>query len=61
MLRRTDGRLKRLIQHLKPLGYGIIVLSDHGQHDLPEAKAGEKKGGHGKDRPEDRLVPCTWA
>ena len=61
MLRRTDGRLKRLIQHLKPLGYGIIVLSDHGQHDLTKAKAGEKKGGHGKDRPKDRLVPCTWA
>jgi len=57
MLRETDARLKRLVAHLVPLGYGIIILADHGQHDVP---AGEKKGTHGTDCPEDRLVPCTW-
>jgi len=61
MLKETDARLERLIGHLKPLGYGIIILSDHGQHDLVDATQGQKKGGHGTDSPEDRRVPCTWA
>ena len=60
MLRDTDARLKRLVGHLAPLGYGILILSDHGQHDLDESEPGGKRGGHGEDRPEDRLVPCTW-
>ena len=60
MLRDTDARLKRLVGHLAPLGYGTLILADHGQHDLDEAEAMAKRGGHGKDRPEDRLVPCTW-
>ena len=57
MLKETDARLARLVAHLAPLGYGIIILADHGQHDVPD---GEKRGSHGTDTPEDRLVPCTW-
>ena len=60
MLKATDARLERLVERLKPLGYGVIILSDHGQHDLPDAGEGQKRGGHGTDTPEDRLVPCTW-
>ena len=58
MLRETDARLKRLTLSLKPLGYGVVILADHGQHDL--TGPGEKKGGHGSDMDEDCLVPCTW-
>jgi len=61
MLRETDARLRRLVEHLKPLGYGVIILSDHGQHDLDNPAPGSKRGGHGTDCSEDRLVPCTWA
>lgn len=61
MLHDTDARLRRLVQHLTPLGYGVIVLADHGQHDILDAKEDEKHGGHGTDSDEDCLVPCTWA
>lgn len=61
MLRETDARLKRLVKHLQPRGYGILILSDHGQHDLPDPAPGGKKGSHGTDSPQDCLVPCTWA
>ena len=60
MLKETDARLERLVEHLVPLGYGILILSDHGQHDLDAREPTDKRGGHGQDRPEDRLVPCTW-
>lgn len=60
ILRETDGRLERLTRHLKPAGYGVIILSDHGQHDVPDAPDGQNKGDHGTDAPEDCLVPCTW-
>ena len=60
MLQATDARLEKLVVHLEPLGYGIILLADHGQHDVPDAREGEFKGSHGTDRPEDCLVPCTW-
>ncbi len=60
MLKETDARLKRLVEHLKPLGYGIIILADHGQHDAINPAPGEHKGLHGTDAPEDCLVPCTW-
>ena len=57
MLRETDARLRRLVAGLEPLGYAVIILADHGQHDVP----GEGKSGtHGTDSPEDCLVPCTW-
>jgi predicted AlkP superfamily pyrophosphatase or phosphodiesterase len=57
MLEAADERLRRLIGNLKPLGYGILILADHGQHDVP---AGKQKGAHGTDQDEDCLVPCTW-
>jgi predicted AlkP superfamily pyrophosphatase or phosphodiesterase len=60
MLVGTDARMNRLVDHLHPLGYGILILSDHGQHDLPAISPEGKKGDHGMDTPEDRLVPCTW-
>ncbi len=60
MLRETDVRLKRLVEHLKPLGYGVIILSDHGQHDVIDALPGQHRGNHGSDSDEDCLVPCTW-
>jgi len=60
MLIGTDERIRKLVDHLGPLGYGIIIMSDHGQHDLPIASPEGKKGDHGTDTPEDRLVPCTW-
>ncbi len=60
MLRDTDARLKRLVDHLKPLGYGAIILADHGQHDVLDALPGQHKGNHGSDSDEDCLAPCTW-
>ena len=60
MLKETDARLKKLAGHLKPLGYGIIILSDHGQHDVEAPSGSGHKGSHGTDMPEDCLVPCTW-
>ncbi|MCU0521643.1 MAG: alkaline phosphatase family protein [Anaerolineae bacterium] len=65
MLRDTDARLRRLVKALRPLGYGVIILADHGQHDIADDVRRDddsipKKGGHGQDRDEDRLVPCTW-
>jgi hypothetical protein len=60
MLQETDARLKKLVGHLAPQGYGVVILADHGQHDIPNAKEGELHGGHGTDSNEDCLVPCTW-
>jgi hypothetical protein len=60
MLQATDARLSRLVAALKPLGYGVIILADHGQHDIIDDPSTTLKGGHGQDRDEDRLVPCTW-
>jgi len=57
MLRETDARLRRLVAGLNPLGYAVIILADHGQHDVP---GDGKNGSHGTDSPEDCLVPCTW-
>lgn len=58
MLREMDGHLKRLVGHLSGAGYGVIVLADHGQHDVREGD--RTSGSHGTDSEEDRLVPCTW-
>jgi len=61
MLRETDVRLKKLVAHLKPLRYGVLILSDHGQHDVIEPLPGGLRGSHGTDTPEDSVAPCTWA
>lgn len=60
MLRATDARLQRLVEHLGPLGYGVIVLADHGQHDIVDDPTTSLKGGHGSDSDQDCQVPCTW-
>ncbi len=60
MLQQTDHRLEKLITVLRPLGYGVIILSDHGQHDVLDAPPGEHKGTHGTDSDIDCLVPCAW-
>jgi hypothetical protein len=60
MLRETDARLKSLVARLSPLGYCVVILADHGQHDVAESEAGGYRGSHGTDSPEDCLVPCTW-
>ncbi|MQY76928.1 MAG: hypothetical protein GH155_04785 [Spirochaeta sp.] len=60
MLKDTDSRLERLVKHLKKLGYGVIILSDHGQHDVHDSGDGDKRGAHGTVSNEDCLVPCTW-
>ena len=60
MLRDTDARLRRTLAALKPLGYGVLIFADHGQHDITDGSSTTMKGGHGGDRDEDCLVPCTW-
>ncbi len=57
MLQDLDARLQRMVAQLKALGYSILILSDHGQHDVDEP---ELKGTHGTDSDIDCLVPCTW-
>lgn len=54
-LHQTDDRLRRLVDALVPLGYGVIILADHGQHDTEKGR-----GSHGTEADEDSLVPCTW-
>ena len=61
MLRDTDARVLRLVERLGPLGYGVIILADHGQHDAEPGETVSLKGTHGTESPEDCLVPCTWA
>ena len=60
MLRETDAILRRLSVALTALGYIMLVLSDHGQHDIPNPTPGGKHGGHGSDSDQDCIVPCTW-
>lgn len=56
-LQETDCRLQRMAPALTELGYAVLVLADHGQH---ESGNPEKMGTHGTDSDEDCLVPCTW-
>lgn len=57
-LRETDDRVRRMVKALSEMGYGMIFLADHGQHDVQKE---DKTGGtHGTDSDEDSLVPCTW-
>lgn len=60
MLKDTDSRLERLVKQLKELSYGVVILSDHGQHDVHDAGNSDMRGAHGTIRHEDCLVPCTW-
>lgn len=60
MLRETDDRCRRLAETLTAAGYVVLILSDHGQHDVPDPASGARRGSHGTDSDQDCLVPCTW-
>jgi predicted AlkP superfamily pyrophosphatase or phosphodiesterase len=60
ILMETDGRVRRVCDVLLPLGYLIILLADHGQHDVDPEPPSYRRGGHGEDCDADRFVPCTW-
>jgi hypothetical protein len=62
MLKATDSRLQQTAATLSTHGYGVIIHADHGQHDvIPAPPLGEgKRGTHGTEADEDRLVPCIW-
>lgn len=60
MLQESDARVQRLAECLSALGYGTLILADHGQHDVPDPEPGGLRGSHGTDSAEDCLVPCTW-
>ncbi len=53
------GFLQRSIKQLKDLGYGIIILADHGQHEY-KREDGSTGGSHGTEIDEDCLVPLAW-
>ena len=59
MLRETDRRLRLVVERLAGFDYGILILADHGHHDVDEPSLG-LRGTHGTESPEDCLVPCTW-
>jgi len=58
-LRATDERLRLLVEKLVSFGYGIMIVADHGQHDVSGREDG-LRGIHGTDSDEDCLVPLTW-
>jgi predicted AlkP superfamily pyrophosphatase or phosphodiesterase len=61
-LKEMDDRLQRLVKHLKDYRYGILILSDHGQHDfycLGDTSM-PPRGTHHTDSDEDCLVPLIW-
>ena len=59
-LRELDKALAKLVPFLTARGTAVILLADHGQHDVPPSADHPGYGTHGLDCPEDRLVPCTW-
>lgn len=56
-VREMDQRLARMAVELGGLGYALIILADHGQHETGDLA---HMGSHGTDSDEDCLVPCTW-
>ena len=61
VIRDTDRRVREVVTGLCALSYGVIVLADHSQHDVPAEDPGEYRGWHDDlVVPEDALVPCTW-
>ena len=52
-----DQRLERMCAALTGLGYAVIILADHGQHETGDRA---HPGSHGGEADEDCLVPCTW-
>lgn len=60
MLRELDGALSKVVRFLAARQVAVILLADHGQHDVPPSASKPGYGTHGTDCPDDRLVPCTW-
>ncbi|MFA7158731.1 MAG: alkaline phosphatase family protein [Kiritimatiellia bacterium] len=60
ILEEMDLSLQELVPRLSGAGVDVIILADHGQHDIPDPVPGGNRGTHSTDCPEDRLVPCTW-
>ncbi len=58
-LQEMDNRLRRIVMDLRKFEYGILILSDHGQHDYIR-QDGSTGGTHGTNSDEDCLVPLTW-
>ncbi len=58
----TDRRLGHLMEAMVGIEGGLIVLADHGQHEVKEEQDGVlvKKGKHDGSRVEDYIVPLTW-
>ena len=61
VLRETDARLRRMTEELAAQGFGVILLADHGQHEVPaEDEPGRFRGQHDGSVRDDFLIPCTW-
>lgn len=56
-VREMDQRLERMCAALGGMGYAVVILADHGQHDSGDPS---HMGTHGTEADEDCLVPCTW-
>ena len=57
-----DRRLGGFILGLAEHGYAIVVLADHGLHDVPEGTldSGDQLGAHDGSVDEDLTVPLMW-
>ena len=55
----ADINLGEILQHASSHGYSVMVLADHGQHEV--VKEGVIQGTHGTDMIEDLIVPLAWA
>ncbi len=56
---KADEWLSRCIPELRKHKYGVIILSDHGQHEFQKSN-GAIGGTHGSDIDEDCIVPLSW-
>jgi predicted AlkP superfamily pyrophosphatase or phosphodiesterase len=56
---KADEWLLRCIPELCKYEYGVIILSDHGQHEFQKPN-GTIGGTHGSDIDEDCIVPLAW-
>lgn len=58
----TDRRLGRIVKAVAEAGGALIVLADHGQHEVAVEQKGEvvTRGKHDGTSPQDFLVPLTW-
>lgn len=55
----ADNHLREIATAASNVGFGLIVLADHGQHTI-ERDDGSEGGTHGTDVDEDIYVPFVW-